>query len=75
MYDIERGMRTNYRRETLMAVEAAYGWYLGSIAEVTAGGEPWEIPQPKFTEEEAQALGEAMRDFLLARERRGERSA
>lgn len=38
--DIENGLRTNYGRSTIIAIEVAYGWAPGSIRRVLDGGDP-----------------------------------
>ena len=39
-WDIEHAARTNYRRPTLIGIDAAYGWEAGSIQKVLEGGRP-----------------------------------
>jgi hypothetical protein len=38
--DIEKGRRNNYDASTIAFVESAYGWSVGDVEKVLAGGEP-----------------------------------
>ena len=44
--DLEAGKRSNYDAVTLARLEQTLGWLTGSVARITAGGEPVLTPEP-----------------------------
>lgn len=65
-WDIENAKRTNYRRSTLAAIEAAYGWAPGSIDAVLRGREPVLTDQPRVEDDDPRPA--LLRDLVSVSE-------